>query len=84
MTTLINIFTVRPKRQRELVNRIVRATEEAMRNRPGFISANVHASADGEQVITYEQMHEVTQLADAADPRLYSVEAVREAGLSNS
>lgn len=55
IATLINIFTVTPDRQAELVEALVKATEEHMRHRPGFISANVHASNDGERVINYAQ-----------------------------
>ncbi len=61
LTTLINVFTVRPDRQRALVEALTRATDEVMRHVPGFISANIHASDDGTRVINYAQW----QSADA-------------------
>jgi quinol monooxygenase YgiN len=95
VATLINVFTVRPERQAELVDLLARATEESIRHRPGFISANIHASADGERVVNYaqwasedtlratladpaarEQAAAVSQVAEAADLRLYTVASI--------
>ncbi|MEU8591038.1 antibiotic biosynthesis monooxygenase family protein [Streptomyces sp. NPDC048664] len=53
--TLINVFTVSPDRQDELIALLSRATEETMRHQPGFVHANFHASLDGERVINYAQ-----------------------------
>lgn len=53
--TLINVFTVAPERQRELVELLDTATEEVMRHLPGFVSANIHASLDGAHVANYAQ-----------------------------
>ena len=55
LATLINVFTVEPEHQRELVDILARATEEVMRNLPGFVSANLHASTDGTRVVNYAQ-----------------------------
>jgi quinol monooxygenase YgiN len=55
VATLINVFTVRPDRQRRLVELLVEATEEVMRHLPGFVAANIHASADGTRVVNYAQ-----------------------------
>jgi len=55
ITTLINVFTVAPERQRELVELLTRATEEVIQHLPGFISANIHASTDGIRVTNYAQ-----------------------------
>lgn len=55
IATLINVFTVRPDRQRELVDLLVTATEDVMRHQPGFIAANIHASTDGTTVVNYAQ-----------------------------
>ncbi|MFJ9822551.1 antibiotic biosynthesis monooxygenase family protein [Streptomyces sp. NPDC101151] len=55
MTTLINVFTVSPDRQDELIELLVRATEKTMKHQPGFVCANFHASQDGERVINYAQ-----------------------------
>jgi heme-degrading monooxygenase HmoA len=53
--TLINVFTVEPKNQDRLVAMLVAATEAVMKNIPGFISANIHKSADGVRVANYAQ-----------------------------
>jgi len=55
LATLINVFTVEPARQRELVDVLVTATEEVMRHRPGFVAANIHAGAEGTRVVNYAQ-----------------------------
>lgn len=55
VATLINVFTVQPDRQRELVDVLVRATEEVMQHIPGFVAANIHASTDGTRVVNYAQ-----------------------------
>jgi len=53
--TLINVFTVSPERQQELVDILVAATEQVIRALPGFISANIHKSVDGVRVTNYAQ-----------------------------
>ncbi len=69
VVTLINVFIVEPARQRELVQLLVSATEEVMQHRPGFISANIHASTDGERVVNYAQWEsEQAFRAVLADP----------------
>ncbi|MGW5570401.1 antibiotic biosynthesis monooxygenase family protein [Nocardia thailandica] len=55
LVTLINVFTVTPDRQGELVELLTRATEEVIRHRPGFVAANIHAGLDGERVVNYAQ-----------------------------
>ncbi|WP_030740406.1 antibiotic biosynthesis monooxygenase [Streptomyces sp. NRRL S-31] len=55
VATLINVFTVSPDRQAELIDLLAQATEETMKRQPGFICANFHASLDGERVINYAQ-----------------------------
>jgi heme-degrading monooxygenase HmoA len=61
IATLINVFTVQADRQRQLVDMLVRATDEVMQHLPGFIAANIHASTDGTRVVNYAQW----QSADA-------------------
>jgi quinol monooxygenase YgiN len=53
--TLINVFTVEPEKQRQLVAVLVEATDKTMKNLPGFISANIHRSLDGKKVVNYAQ-----------------------------
>jgi quinol monooxygenase YgiN len=53
--TLINVFTVEPDRAGELAALLHTATQEVMRHRPGFRSANIHVSTDGTRVVNYAQ-----------------------------
>ncbi|ALC83542.1 MULTISPECIES: antibiotic biosynthesis monooxygenase family protein [Bacillus] len=53
--TLINVFTVDPDRQEELVALLIQATESVMKKFPGFLSANFHQSLDGTKVVNYAQ-----------------------------
>jgi quinol monooxygenase YgiN len=53
--TLINVFSVEPEKQAELVSLLIQATEKTMRHLPGFVSANIHRSFDGRKVVNYAQ-----------------------------
>lgn len=53
--TLINTFTVDPAKADELLKILSEATEHGMRQRPGFISANLHVSLDRKHVANYAQ-----------------------------
>jgi len=55
LVTLINVFTVEPKDQSTLVDLLGQATDEVMKDLPGFISANIHRSNDGTRVVNYAQ-----------------------------
>lgn len=57
--TLINVFTPRDNRQDEVVQLLVEATRQTMRNMPGFVSANIHRSFDGKKVVNYAQWESV-------------------------
>ena len=52
---LINTFTVAPSRAEELLAVLSEATENSMRHRPGFVSANLHVSQDRRHVANYAQ-----------------------------
>ena len=52
---LINTFTVDPAKAEELLNVLSDATEKGMRQRPGFVSANLHMSRDKTHVANYAQ-----------------------------
>ena len=52
---LINVFTVDPRRQTELVDALDRATVQIFATVPGFVSANLHVSLDGTRVVNYAQ-----------------------------
>lgn len=67
--TLINVFTVDPDRQQELVDVLDHATEDVIRHQSGFVSANIHASLDGTRVVNYAQWRSAEDLqAMQADP----------------
>ena len=52
---LINVFTVDPERQLELIELLTRATEDSVRHARGFMSARLHRSLDGTKVTMYAQ-----------------------------
>jgi quinol monooxygenase YgiN len=56
--TLINVFTVEPAQQRQLLDLLDQATA-VVRLAPGFISANLHRSLDGTKVAMYAQWQSV-------------------------
>ena len=53
--TLINVFTVEPAKQQQLITLLIEATEQTMKRMPGFVSANIHRSLDGKKVVNYAQ-----------------------------
>ena len=53
--TLINVFTVEPKKQQRVVDLLTRATEDFVSHAPGFISATLHRSTDGTKVTMVAQ-----------------------------
>jgi quinol monooxygenase YgiN len=55
VATLINVFTVDPANQQKLVDMLVEATDKTMKHIPGFVSANIHKSVDGNRVVNYAQ-----------------------------
>jgi quinol monooxygenase YgiN len=52
---LINVFTVEPANQQRLIDLLTRATEGAVRQAPGFVSATLHRSLDGTKVTMYAE-----------------------------
>jgi quinol monooxygenase YgiN len=59
LVTLINVFTVEPANQQQLVELLARATETSVRHASGFISASLHRSLDGTKVTMYAQWRSV-------------------------
>ena len=57
--SLINIFTVEPAKQRELVDLLIRATQTSVRHVTGFVSAALHRSLDGTKVVMYAQWRSI-------------------------
>ena len=81
--TLINVFTVEPDRQQQLVALLVEATDAVMTNMPGFISANIHRSADGTRVVNYAQWRSAADFAamrshPSAIPHLHEAGALAQ------
>jgi len=62
VVTHINVFTVDPERQQELIDSLI-ATVNAAKSVAGWISASVHKSFDGRQDVNYVQYesHEAAQ-----------------------
>ncbi|MBT1063077.1 antibiotic biosynthesis monooxygenase [Bowmanella sp. Y26] len=48
--TQINVFRVTPENQKRLVEFLTRTTEDEVRAMPGFVSASLHQSLDGQSV----------------------------------
>lgn len=57
--TLINVFTVEPAKQQELVELLIDATQSSVRHAMGFIFASLHRSLDGTKVAMYAQWRSV-------------------------
>ena len=55
LVTHINVFTVSPENQQQLVDVLVEAAQSTIRKFPGYISSNYHKSLDGTKVTTYAQ-----------------------------
>jgi quinol monooxygenase YgiN len=55
LVTTINVFVVEPSNQQHLLDILSRATETAVRDMPGFVSAALHRSLDGTKVTMYGQ-----------------------------
>jgi heme-degrading monooxygenase HmoA len=68
--TLINVFTVEPENQRELIDLLARATDEVMSKQSGYRSARIHRSLDGRRVAVYARWRSAQDfkaLAENAD-----------------
>ena len=53
--TLINVFTVAPENQDELLRLLTDVTEQNVRHHAGFVSASLHRGIDGRKVTMYAQ-----------------------------
>lgn len=53
--TLINVFTVKPEDQGELIALLKDVTEQHVRQCKGFVSASLHRGIDGTKVAMYAQ-----------------------------
>ena len=57
--TLINVFTVDPLNQQQLVELLTLATDKSVRKMRGFISSSLHRSIEGTKVTMYAQWRTV-------------------------
>jgi heme-degrading monooxygenase HmoA len=53
--TLINVFTVEPEKQQQLVDLLRRASEDVMSRQAGYRSSRIHRGLDGTRVAVYAQ-----------------------------
>lgn len=65
--TVINTYSVAPERAHELLDLLVRATEQTLRDVPGFVSANFHVNLNATQIVNYAQWTSAEALAAAPD-----------------
>ena len=59
LVALINVFTVEPANQQQLLELLARATETSVRHALGFISSSLHRGLDGTKVTMYAQWRSV-------------------------
>lgn len=75
VVTHINVFTVDPERQQELVDSLTE-TVNAARHMDGWISASVHRSFDGRSVVNYVQF-ESQQDAQRVTQQLLAMQLIQ-------
>ena len=69
--TLINVFTVDPSKQQQLVDALVETTKQVWRLQDGYVSASIQKSQDMKRVVNYVQY----KGKEAFDKRLDNPEA---------
>lgn len=68
--TLVILFETVPEHQQKLIDTVTEETREWIRELPGFVSANLHTSADGTRVVNYGQWESAEAWEEFAnDPR---------------
>ena len=82
--TLINVFTVDPDRAAELAALLAAATDQVMRHRRGFRSANIHLSDDGTRVLNYAQWDDADAYREMLSDPLAREHMAKAAALSTS
>ena len=55
LATFVNMFTVEPSHQQEVLDLLAEATETTVRHAPGFVSAALHRGVDGTKIAMYSQ-----------------------------
>jgi len=54
-TMAILVFQVEPSKQGELINAGINNSQKVLEKKPGFVSASIHKSFDGNSVVNYSQ-----------------------------
>jgi quinol monooxygenase YgiN len=71
MTTLVNVLTVDPANQRQLVELLRANTEEVIRTLDGWISTELIAGSDGTRVVIHSRWRDPEAVAAMRrDPRM--------------
>ena len=71
VTTLVNLFTVEPDNQPEVLSLLRHGIEAMFSRMPGWISSSLLLSRDGRQVIVYSQWRDASDIdAFRQDPRM--------------
>jgi quinol monooxygenase YgiN len=71
MTTLVNVLTVDPANQTQLLELLRANTDKVIRTLDGWIATNLIASADGTRVVIHSQWRDVASVeAMRRDPRM--------------
>ncbi len=69
--TIINTYVVAPGRAEELLQTLVRSTDETLQYVPGFVSASFHVNLDRTQVVNYSQwLSQEAIKAAGTDPKV--------------
>jgi heme-degrading monooxygenase HmoA len=79
LITLINVFTVAPSNQSQLVELLTQVTDAFVRRARGFISSSLHRSLDGTKVTMYAQwrsLHDYEAMRRDPGPIPYLQEAL--------
>jgi quinol monooxygenase YgiN len=71
--TLVNIFSVEPAKQQELVALLKQNTETVITSLKGWIATSMMASSDGTKVVIHSQWDSQADIdAMRADPRMHA------------
>ena len=71
VTTLVNVFTVEPDNQPNVLALLHEGIETMFSKMPGWISTNLLKSRDGRQVVVYSQWRDARDIdAFRQDPRM--------------
>lgn len=69
--TLINVLSVSPERQQELIESLRQNTETVIKTLKGWVSTSLIASSDGKRVVIHSQWDSAADVeAMRSDPRM--------------